>query len=323
MSTTIQNRKRGLGRGLSALFEDDEGERIGVESASTPSTQDQSTTQIISRKILPIDQMAPDPTQPRTHFDPEALSMLADSIAQHGVLQPILIRSVAGEKQPYQIIAGERRWRASQLAGLHEIPVVIKDLDDKTAFELALIENLQREDLNHVEEARGYKRLMDDFDYTQDQVAKIIGKSRPHIANTLRLLLLPDAILELLVTQKISAGHARALIHVENAADIAAQIIEKGLSVRQVEHMVAADKPSSSLPKKSAKNSHNKEFSIEKTDDILALEHEVSMALGMKVDIELKGAPNQGALSIHFQSLDQLDDVLHRLSHYPGRIVTG
>lgn len=286
-------RRRGLGRGLSALFGDDEDEADA--GAATPS----------SRRVVGIDQLEPGPFQPRKVMDKDALDELAESVAVHGVLQPLLVRAKPGEADRFEIIAGERRWRAAQRAQLHEVPVIVKELDEETAFEIALIENLQREDLNALEEAQGYRRLMDDFGHTQEKLAAVLGKSRSHVANMVRLLNLPENVQNYVRQGKLSAGHARTLITASHPEALAREIVDKGLSVREAEKLAADFSAKPAAGGKKAKPS--------KDVDTLALEEEVSNVLGMKVTIDVRG--KGGSLKVDFRNFDQLDEVLHRLTN--------
>ena len=305
-------KKRGLGRGLGALFEDEEG--------VYPQPGPHGDTPGVQRKMMGLDQLEPGSYQPRSNFDPEALKELADSISVHGVLQPLIVRPKRGFNGMFEIIAGERRWRAAMQAKLHEVPVIVMDLSDKNTLEIALIENLQRADLNALEEARGYTRMMEEFGHTQEKLAVALGKSRSHIANMTRLLSLPRPVVKLLEEGKLTAGHARALITAENPEELANQIVAQGLSVRAAEGLAGGGK-------KGSKKSAAKKGGIKMKDvDTLALEKEVSGMLGMNIDIDMKGdgkGGRWGAMTIEFKSLDQLDEILHRLSHYPGRKQTG
>ncbi len=302
-----RGQSRGLGRGLDALFGDAEPEFAGEKSAN------------FARRTLNVADLRPGGSQPRRLFDDDALDLLAVSISTHGMLQPIVCRAVASEPGQYEIIAGERRWRAAQRAQLHDVPVIIHEIDDESALEIALIENLQREDLNPLDEAEGYRRLMDEFSHTQEKLASSIGKSRSHIANMVRLLNLPDGIQAMLRDGKISGGHARALIGAQNPEDLARLVAQQGLNVRQTEQLVRDQQN----PKGKGKGASGKKSSapVQKDVDTLALEQEVSAALGMNVAIDVKG--KGGMLRVSFQNLDQLDEVLHRLSHYPGSRLTG
>jgi ParB family chromosome partitioning protein len=294
-------KQRGLGRGLDALFEDEEATFAAApeETAAAPSGP---------RRTLGIGQLTPNPDQPRQYFDPAAIAELAESIRRHGLLQPILVRPMPGKPDMYEIVAGERRWRASQKAQLHEVPVVIRELDDNQTLQIALIENLQRQDLNALEEAKGFQRLMDEFGYGAEDVGQAVGKSRSHVANMVRLLALPESVQNMVVKGELSPGHARALISAQNPALLAQEVVAQGLSVRQTEKLAAdsAGREIQSRPK-TAKGP------IFKDANILALEKEVSNALGLKVTIQMRGE-YEGGLTIDFKSLDQLDEVLARLS---------
>jgi len=290
---TDDPKRRNLGRGLSALLGDD------LESPEVAENHGPT--------VLPVAALTPSPLQPRQVFDEAGLDDLAASIRERGVLQPLLVRPAAGMNGIYEIIAGERRWRAAQRAQVHEVPVVIREMDDRETLEVALVENLQRQDLNALEEAEGYRRLQEEFSHTQEDLAKAVGKSRSHVANTMRLLALPDEIKQMVEGGSLSAGHARALLGVEGAVALAREIAEKGLNVRQAEHLAkaghAAAKP------KAAK------APLEKDADCLALERDLTEMLGLKVAIETQGAG--GKLSIQYQTLEQLDDLLQRLGR-PG-----
>jgi ParB family transcriptional regulator, chromosome partitioning protein len=298
-------KKRGLGRGLNALFEDEEGvyPQIG-EDGHTPGRK---------RDVLGTELLTPGTAQPRRSFDDESLIELSDSIRQHGLLQPILVRRSPHSGDMYEIIAGERRWRAAQRAQLHEVPVIILDLTDIEALEIALIENLQREDLNAVDEARGYQRLLEEFGHTQEKLAKALGKSRPHIANMVRLLSLPDEVLDLLRDGKISAGHARALITADDPKSLAREVLSKGLNVRQTELLAAGGVGKENAPSAQGSAHEVKKSQIPKDSDTLALEKDLSDTLGMKVLIDTRDGVS-GSVRIEFMSLDQLDDLIAKLS---------
>ncbi len=317
-------KRRALGRGLNALFGDDENDRPSpVSDLSHDEAADTSATQNPNgRKLVSVSQLVPGQYQPRQHFNDDSIAELAKSIAQHGLIQPILVRPMTDGSGSYEIVAGERRWRAAQKAQLHEVPIIIRELDDTTTLEIALIENLQREDLNAVDEARALKQLADQFEYTTEQVAEKIGKSRSYVANMLRLIELCPAVMAMLTDAKLSAGHARALLTLsaEMQEDTAKKIIALGLSVRQTEKMVGdlqgrgVKSRVEKLGKKIANSSKD-----DKDINTLALEREVSNVLGMAVTIDMQST-QEGALSISFKTLDQLDEVLHRLSHNPGRL---
>lgn len=310
---TADIKKRGLGRGLDALFQDARNEEESFapkikradEIVSTVLTQQAQNSAL---KKVAIGNLKPGKFQPRRAFDEEALKSLADSIAVHGVLQPLLVRPLTATT--YEIIAGERRWRAAQKAQVHELPVVILDLNDNDTLEIALIENLQREDLSVLEEAEGYQRLMDEFHHTQEVLAQHLGKSRSHVTNMLRLLKLPESVKKLMENGSLSAGHARALIGCVNADEIAQTVVKRGLSVRQTEKLVQGLAPSRTKKKQTAKRS-SRGF-IWKDVDILALEEKMTALLGLGVTIETIG--DAGSIRIEYTSLEQLDDVLERLS---------
>ncbi len=285
------SRKR-LGRGLAAL--------LGESAAEAPVME-----RARGQRRIPVEFLRPNPRNPRTIFREEELADLAASIREKGIIQPVVVRTIAGVADAYEIIAGERRWRAAQLAGLADVPVVIHEADDREALELAIIENVQRADLNAIEEAKGYERLGAEFGYSQSELAKIIGKSRPHVANTMRLLNLPEASRRLVGEGSISAGHARALLAVKDPDAVARRIVEQGLTVRDVERI--AQKEASDVG--AAPRSRPKP---EKDADTRALEKTLSDALGLKVVILHDG--EKGEMRIRYETLDQLDSICHRLS---------
>ena len=297
-------KQRGLGRGLDALFEDEEATFAGSASTEAPLFQG-------GRKTLGIGQLTPNPDQPRQYFDPKAINELADSIRQHGLLQPILVRPVAGNADMYEIVAGQRRWRASQKAQLHEVPVVIREMDDEQVLQIALIENLQRQDLNAIEEAKGYQKLMDEFSYSPEQIGDAVGRSRSHVSNMARLLHLPTSVQDMVIKGDLSAGHARALINAPNPALLAQEVVQKGLSVRQTEQF-AASSAGRDVQKRPAKG---KDATF-KDPNLLALERDLTNALGLKVLLDMSG-DSAGTVKIDFKTLDQLDDVIARLSKAP------
>jgi ParB family chromosome partitioning protein len=282
-----------LGRGLAALIGD-----VGDESAAVERARG-------GQRRVPIEFLRANPRNPRRAFAEEELSELASSIRERGVLQPILVRAAAGAPDAFEIIAGERRWRAAQRASQHEVPIVLVEATDQEALELAIIENVQRSDLNPLEEAMGYQALLDEFGHSQDDLAKIVGKSRPHVANMLRLLRLPESVKAYLRDGKLSAGHARMLVGQPNAESLANEIVSRGLNVRQVEAM-ARDSG-----KKQAREVRA-EAKSRKDPDTVALEKRVSDVLGMQVSVSHKGA-GAGVLSIAYRDLEQLDEVLRRL----------
>jgi ParB family chromosome partitioning protein len=284
-----QSRNR-LGRGLAALIGD-----MGTETAVVDRGRGGG------QRRLPIEFIRPNPRNPRRAFHADDLDDLAKSVREKGILQPIAVRPVAGSPDAFEIIAGERRWRAAQMAGLHEVPVVVHEVSDKEALELAIIENVQREDLNPVEEALGYHRLIDEFGYNQGELANVIGKSRPHVANTLSLLKLPEQVQTYLREGKLTAGHARALISAENPEAMAKRIVESGMSVREAEALrqnKSGKAPSTRAPK-------------QKDADTRAIEKSLSDRLGLTVTID--HGPNGGEVKIAYKTLEQLDDVCRRL----------
>ena len=250
-----------------------------------------------------VDALRPGRYQPRLQLRQESLAELAESIREQGVLQPLIVRAVSavdGDSTTYEIVAGERRWRAAQLANLHQVPVIVRELSDQEAVELAIIENVQREDLNAIEEGEGYKLLMDGHGYTQEDLAKVIGKSRSHLANTLRLLKLPHRVQEMVRSGQLSAGHARALIGRADAEALALRIVNEGLTVRDIEALTQEKSP---RPRPSRKS---------KDADTRAAEAELAEALGLGVEIK-KGKGEKGELRIRYTTLDQLEDLRHRL----------
>lgn len=286
-----------LGRGLSALI----GES---DSHLGQAANDRGR----SGRDVPIEYLRANPYQPRHTFTDEDLDDLTNSVREKGILQPILVRPVAGKVNAYEIVAGERRWRAAQRAKLHQVPVVIKDLTDAEALEVAIIENVQRADLNPVEEASGYQALMDQFRYTQEQLSNVIGKSRSYIANTLRLLKLPAKVRDLLLTGQLSAGHARTLITADDPEALAEMIVSRGMTVREAEAQATAAK-SGKAPANAAKPAKVRG----KDADTRNLEASVSNALGLAVQIDDRGAAG-GEVRISYKSLEQLDEICRRLS---------
>jgi ParB family chromosome partitioning protein len=287
-----KKRVSGLGRGLSAL----------LEEASTP--RDVNGPGVARLAIADIGANA---AQPRRHFDTAAMDDLIASVRAHGVLQPILVRPITGDR--YEIIAGERRWRAAQAAGLHEMPAVVRSLDDRMAFEIALIENIQRSDLNAIEEARGYQRLIGDFGHTQQVLSTIVGKSRSHVTNLLRLLDLPDAVQSMVESGQLAMGHARALIGAPDPVALAKRVVAEGLSVRSIEALVAgkaATKPRHTLAQPGGALPAN-------DANVDALEIQLSEGLGMPVALAVAPGASSGSLTIRFASLDQLDWLCARL----------
>ncbi|GEO14139.1 chromosome partitioning protein ParB [Microvirga aerophila] len=259
------------------------------------------------QRKVPVEFLRPNPRNPRKAFEDSELKELSQSIKDRGIIQPIVVRPLKNMPDAFEIVAGERRWRAAQVAGLHEVPVVVVEIDDKTSLEYAILENVQRADLNPIEEAQGYSRLMAEFSYTQENLSKIIGKSRSHIANMMRLTDLPDPIKSLLVNKQITAGHGRALLAVKDPQRVAKQILDQGLSVRQVEEIAQADQASPDKPE--AKTARPK---AEKDPDTRALEKALQDVLGLTVSIDHKG--QGGELRIRYKTLDQLDGLCRRLN---------
>jgi ParB family chromosome partitioning protein len=279
-----------LGRSLASLIGDGEGADAGE-----------------GQRMLSLDALKAGRFNPRRNFSEDQIEELAISIRERGLVQPLVVRPLRGQAETYEIVAGERRWRAAQRANLHEVPVIVRALSDKEAIEIAIIENVQREDLNAVEEAEGYRLLMHGHGYTQEDLSKVIGKSRSHLANTLRLLKLPESVQELLRSGALSAGHARCLIGRGDAEALAARIVNEGLTVREVEALVQERKPAAGKAKK--RNS--------KSADTRAAEAELKEALGLEVDIR-SGRGEKGELRIRYASFDQLEDLRHRLLRRPG-----
>jgi ParB family chromosome partitioning protein len=280
-----------LGRGLASLIGD-----VGAESQSAERTR--------AQRRVPIELLRPNPRNPRRNFSDAELDELAASIRERGIIQPIVARAVRGANDAYEIIAGERRWRAGQRAGLHDVPVVIVEATDEEALEIAIIENVQRSDLNPIEEAMGYQSLASEFNHSQDDISQIVGKSRSHVANTLRLLKLSDTIKAYIHSGKLTAGHARMLIGQPNAEELAEEIVNRGLNVRQVEAMARKDGKAQARELKPRK-------STAKDPNTLALEKRVSDALGLIVSVDHRG--EWGILHVHYRDLEQLDDIIKRL----------
>ncbi len=296
-------RPKGLGRGLGALLGETRREEPLVASQGAES----AGSHAIGLAMLPVASIEAHPEQPRRHFDEEALSELAASIAQRGVIQPVIVRPLPGRR--YQLVAGERRWRAAQKARLHEIPAIVRDLPEREVMAIALIENLQREDLNPIEEARAYHRLADGEGLTQSEIARLVDKSRSHVANLQRLLSLPDEVVELVETGKLSMGHARALIGSENAPELAALAIDKQLSVREIERLVRRQ----SAPARSHPRSAPVKDATEDAD-IAAVQRHLEEFLGLPVKIQADADPRSGAITVRYTTLDQLDLICQRLT---------
>jgi ParB family transcriptional regulator, chromosome partitioning protein len=288
--------KSRLGRGLAALIGD-----VGEETRKATTPQSART-----QRRAPVEFLRPNPRNPRRDFADADLDELAASLREKGIIQPIVVRPVRGSADKFEIIAGERRWRAAQRAGLHDVPIVAVDVTEDEALQLAIIENVQRTDLNAIEEASGYQALINDFKHSHDEIAKTVGKSRVHITNTLRLLKLPEKVQSLVRSGKVSAGHARVLIGRPDAEELAQKIVEMGLSVRQVEEWGRAGKDAGrSGPPPAARSRGDKDA------DTVALERRVTDALGLEVTIDHRG--EAGVVHVRYRSLDQLDEVVRRL----------
>ena len=294
-----RGQERGLGRGLSALLGDDEDEVVSSVDIGGVETE----------KKVAVANLHPGKYQPRHGFNEDDLKDLANSIREKGVLQPLLVRPHPGIDGAFEIIAGERRWRAAQLAQVHELPVIIRDFDDEETLEVALIENLQRQDLSPIEEAQGYQRLRDEFSHTQEALADALGKSRPHVANMLRLLSLPESVKDMLDDGRLSAGHARALLGAENPDVVAVEVLKKGLNVRQTEALVKSSRGTSGGTGGGAGKGTGK--GKIKDADTLALERDLTNQLGLKVEVRDK--KGKGQLVINYENLEQLDGILARL----------
>lgn len=296
--------KRGLGRGLSALFGEEAPEPAAAPASAPPAAP----------RNLPVEKLHPGAYQPRRQFDEESQNALVESIKAQGILQPLLVRRHPTIADAYEIVAGERRWRAAQAAQLHEVPVIVRELGDRETLEIALVENIQRQDLNPLEEAEGYRRLLEEFSHTQEDLARVVGKSRSHIANSLRLLTLPDPVRTMLQDGRLTAGHARALLNAGDPAGLAEEVAKRGLNVRQTEKLAK-------LAKEGAAGGGKASAPAAKLADTAALERELTALLGLKVTIAFDG--QGGALTIHYRTLEQLDDVLRRLSSTPAVRETG
>ena len=292
---------RGLGRGLSALMADVEADKL-----LQPSTQRRADV------LLPIEKIQPNPNQPRRQFTEADIADLAASIRTKGVIQPLIVRKSPKTPEMYEIVAGERRWRAAQMVQLHELPVLIRDFDDTEVLEVAIIENIQRADLNPIEEAAGYRQLMEKFGHTQEKLAAALGKSRSYIANLLRLLHLPDEVLDLLQSGTLTAGHARALITSDVPVELARQVVAGGLSVRATEALVKKAAAGDRIGGQTSKTPRRKSGS--KDADTKALEGDLSASLGLKVVIDHVGGSETGQITIGYEGLEQLDDICRILS---------
>ena len=288
-------KERGLGRGLGALLGEAAGALSGDEGGGGSTT-------------LSIADLAPGPYQPRRHFDEVELESLAGSIREHGIMQPILVRPDPHSPGAFQIVAGERRWRAAQLAQLHDVPVIIRTMDDRDALEVALIENVQREDLKPLEEADGYRRLIEEFGITQEELSRAVGKSRSHVANAMRLLTLPEPVRKWLENGDLTAGHARALLGAPEPVSLARKVAAKGLNVRQTEALV-----------RQATNPTPRAIRPAKSADVSRLENDLTEALGLNVVIADRGG--KGEVKIAYKDLDQLDSVIERLRDTPVSVI--
>ncbi|WP_417476533.1 ParB/RepB/Spo0J family partition protein [Maricaulis sp.] len=302
MTGTDKNRR--LGRGLSALLGETEGESFETapsEGSPTPASRD-------GVRMLAIELIRPNPDQPRKAMAEAELEALAASIAEKGIVQPILVRPAKGQGEAYEIVAGERRWRAAQRARLHEVPALVRHLSDQETLEIGIVENVQRADLNPVEEAQAYRQLIDRYGHTQEDIARAVSKSRSHIANMVRLLSLPAIVLTYLAEGQISAGHARAIATAPDPASLAQLIVDKGLSVRDAEALArqALDRPAPSRRQSPAKGEADKDA------DTRSLEADISARLGLDVDI--RHGSNGGEVRVRYTTLEQLDDVCRRLS---------
>ncbi len=307
-----KERRGNLGRGLAALF--------GDSGPSAPQPAGEKEPHRTTRGV-PLEHIHPNPNQPRRRFEEEPINQLAQSIRENGLLQPILVRPHPDKAGEFEIVAGERRWRAAQKAQLHEAPVVVRDLSDVKTLEIALLENIQREDLNPIEEADGYRRLMEEFSYTQENLSQALGKGRSQIANALRLLTLPFEVKELVIEGQLTAGHARALVVARDPAKLAQQVVSEGLSVRQIESLAQQKRSQNAGAggrKKTVTLRQTNKDDLAKDADTLALERDLSEVLGLKVSIDYRGGPSEkGSLTIQYDDFDQLDDVIRRLNQNP------
>ena len=291
--------RRPLGRGLSALL-GDVNQDVSISGESDPARSSSANRSV---QLLDVSRVTPHPDQPRRQFDENALQELSDSIRARGVIQPIIVRPLGNDR--YQIVAGERRWRAAQMAQLHQIPAIVRDFSEGETLEIALVENIQREDLNPIEEAQAYRRLIAQFQHSQDGLARIVGKSRSHIANLMRLLDLPDEVQGLVMDGKLSMGHGRALIGAPEGVALARQIADKGLSVRETERLVRVSRESGSRPRAESSSGS-------RDPDLMAMEQHLSDLLGLKVGITFENG--KGALTLNYSSLEQLDMICQKLT---------
>jgi ParB family chromosome partitioning protein len=302
---TDRKRPTGLGRGLSALLEEmgslPQAAAVAPGAPPLATMPPSSAADRLGAQMLGLALITPNPRQPRRHFDETAQADLIASVRRQGLLQPILVRPVDGGR--FEIVAGERRWRAAQAAQLHDVPVLVRSLSDEEAFEVALVENIQRQDLNPIEEAEGYRHLVDDYGHTQEDVGRLVGKSRSHIANLMRLLDLPADVRALVIEGKLQMGHARALLAATDPSALARRVVAEGLSVRQVEAAAKGDRPNSSPAGKRV---------AARSADIEALERQLAEQLGLKVRLDHEG--EGGRLTLYYSDLDQLDMLCQRLT---------
>jgi len=292
-----QGKRKNLGRGLDALLGED-------ALAEFSSSQKAGETKVTSVTVAPIGSLVPGRYQPRTQFVSSELKALAASIKVNGIIQPILVRNSQINPEKWEIVAGERRWRAAQIAQLHEVPILVRKLTNIKALEIALVENLQRANLSPLEEARGYEQLIQEFSHTQEKLGELLGKSRSHVANMIRLLSLPDSVKSLITSGALSAGHARALLNASNPGELAKLVVKRGLNVRQTE----------TFAKKAGVKSRKSPNKHEKDADTLALEREISTSLGLSVSIHF--TPSGGKVTVNYDTLEQLDEVLGRLKKH-------
>ena len=290
-----KSERRGLGRGLSALMSD-----VDVAPTSEALSAPRRTEAMIDTALIKAN-----PDQPRRTFTEEALKELTDSVREKGIIQPLILRKDPRDPNGYQIVAGERRWRAAQRAQLHQVPAIVRELDDTEVLEIAIIENIQRADLNAVEEAAGYRQLMDRFGHTQEKLSAALGKSRSHIANLMRLLNLPESVLDMVRGGELSAGHARALITADDPIGLAREVVKRGLSVRQTEKLAKVGTKKAS--------SKNNELSA-KDADTRALEDDLAAALGMRLKIDHTSGKESGTVTVTYRTLEELDELCRRLS---------
>lgn len=298
-----KSERRGLGRGLSALLAD-----VNPQSSTALASPDA----VRATQVLAVERVQPNPNQPRRAFAPDALDQLAQSIRQKGIVQPLIVRSI-GQDGQYEIVAGERRWRAAQIAGLHEVPVVVRDFDDVEVLEIAIIENIQREDLNPIEEALAYRQLIDRFGHTQEKLAEALSRSRSHVTNLLRLLTLPGTVQDFVSTGALSAGHARALVSAPNPTELAVAVVKRGLSVRETERLA---KTVSAKPARTNRKP-------EKDADTRAIEADLSANLHMMVRIDHGAMDEGGVLTIKYRTLEDLDLLCDVLSKIPRDMMDG